>query len=70
MATPVLTMRSPLKSVGATSFRFSCRSRISAASSGLMMIRASDPPMNWWRPGFIERESVRSFSLNIMGVPI
>ena len=38
-------MRLPDRSSGSTLPRFSFHSRISAASSGLMMIRASDPPM-------------------------
>ena len=38
-------MRLSLRSIGSTSPRFSFHNRISAASSGLMMIRASDPPM-------------------------
>ena len=32
--------------LGSASPRFSFHNRMSAASSGLMMIRASDPPMN------------------------
>jgi hypothetical protein len=46
--------------------RFSFQSRTSAGSSGLMMIRASDPPMNWRRSGFIEHETVRLLSLIFM----
>ena len=42
-------MRLSLRSSGWASPRFSFHSRISAASSGLIMIRASDPPMNWRR---------------------
>ena len=45
MATPSWTTRLSLRSSGSASPRFSFHSRISAASSGLMMIRASDPPM-------------------------
>ena len=40
VATPSWTMRLPDKSSGSTSPRFSFQSRISAASSGLMMILA------------------------------
>jgi hypothetical protein len=39
------TTRLSLKSTGSASPRFSFHSRISAASSGLMMILASEPPM-------------------------
>ncbi len=46
VATPSWTTRLSLKSSGSVSPRFSFQSRISAASSGLMMILASDPPMN------------------------
>ena len=37
------------ESSGSASPRFSFHSRMSAASSALMMIRASEPPMNWRR---------------------
>ena len=37
------------RSSGSASPRFSFHSRISAASSGLMMIRASEPPTKWCR---------------------
>jgi hypothetical protein len=50
---PSWTIRLSLRSSGSASPRFSFQSRISAASSGLMMIRASDPPMNWRRPSRI-----------------
>jgi hypothetical protein len=49
VATPNWTMMSPLRSAGSASPRFSFHSRIRAASSGLMMIRAFEPPMKRWR---------------------
>ena len=45
MATPSWTTRLSLKSSGSASPRFSFHRRMSAASSALMMIRASEPPM-------------------------
>src|SRR5208337_849965 len=45
VATPSCTTRLPDRSSGSTSPRFSRHSRISAASSGLIIIRASEPPM-------------------------
>ena len=45
VATPSWTTRLSTRSSGSASPRFSFHSRISAASSGLMMIRASEPPM-------------------------
>ena len=44
--TPSWTTRLSLRSSGSLSPRFSRRRRINAASSALMMIRASEPPMN------------------------
>ena len=62
-------MRLSLRSIGSTSPRFSFQSRISAASSGLIMIRASDPPMKSRRFGFIECGAVvKSLSLILIGV--
>jgi len=46
VATPIWTMRLSLRSSGSASPRFSFHSRISAASSPAMMIRASEPPTN------------------------
>ena len=53
VATPSWTTRLSLRSSGSASPRFSFHSRMSAASSGLMMIRASEPPMKWRRSGFM-----------------
>jgi hypothetical protein len=62
VATPSWTMRLPDRSSGSAAPRFSFHSRINGASSGLMMIRASDPPMNCRRSGFVERGIARSFN--------
>src|SRR5438093_7491811 len=45
VALPSCTMRLPERSSGSASPRFSRQSRSKAASSSLMMIRASEPPM-------------------------
>ena len=45
VAVPSCTIRLPERSSGSTSPRFSRQSRIRAASSLPMMIRASEPPM-------------------------
>ena len=51
VATPSWTTRLSDRSSGSTSPRFSFHNRISAASSGLIMIRASEPPMKSRRSG-------------------
>src|SRR5208282_2968894 len=69
VTTPSWTTRLSLRSIGSTSPRFSFHNRINAASSGFMMIRASDPPTKSRRSGFIECEPVtRSLSVNIIEI--
>jgi hypothetical protein len=60
-------MRLPDKSSGSLSPRFSRQRRIKAASSGPIMIRASDPPMNWRRSGFVARRILTSSNANFIG---
>ena len=54
VTSPSWTMRLPDRSSGSTSPRFSRHSRIRAASSSPMMIRASEPPMKWRRSEFLD----------------
>src|SRR5258707_8827943 len=49
VANPSWTIRTPERSMGAASPRFSRQRRWRAFSSWPMMIRASEPPMNWLR---------------------
>ncbi len=67
VATPSWTTRLSLKSSGSASPRFSFHSRFRAVSSGLIMIRASDPPMKSRRSSFVEcGAGMRSFRVNFM----
>jgi hypothetical protein len=57
------------RSLGSTSPRFSRHSWISADSSALMTIRASEPPMKCRRAGFVARGApIRSLRVIIIGV--
>ena len=64
VAVPSCTIRLPDKSSGSASPRFSRQSRIRAASSLPMMIRASEPPMKARRSwnGFVHTPEFISFS--------